>query len=536
MEAGHRLGHYTIVRALGRGGMGEVYVAHDARLNRQVALKVLHSDMAGDAERHERFRREAQAVAALTHPNIVTIHAVEDIDGVQFITLELVEGRTLDRLITAGGLSLEKFFAIAIPLTDAVAAAHARGIAHRDLKPANVMVTLDDRVKVLDFGLAKLLEPASSDSRVTALAGPHLTGEGTIVGTAAYMSPEQAEGKPLDHRTDLFSLGVLFYEMATGERPFKGDTQLAVLSAIVRDTPPSVTDLNARVPRHLGRIIRKALEKHAGRRYQTALDLRNDLDELKHEIDSGEIVISGDSVSDQEMVRLPALSRKRALALTGAVAAVGLAIAGLAWWRGWLGEADRPTVIAVRALTSTGTDFAPTISPDGEWIAYTRRSPGQPAEIFLQSLGDRTAVQLTRDLGPVGLPAFSPDGTQIAFSGLDHPGAIYLMKRMGGDVRRLTERGFTPAWSPGGTRIVFGLEAVTGNPYARDQRDRELVVVDVGTGKQTDTGIKDAVQPAWSPNGQRIAFWGMNEQARRDIYTASADGKDGGKRMAITNR
>jgi Tol biopolymer transport system component len=536
LAPGYRLGHYTIARALGQGGMGEVYVAHDAKLNRQVALKVLHPEMAADAERLERFGREAQAVAALNHPNIVTIHSVEEAGGVNFITLELVEGPTLDRLITTGGLPLEKFFAIAIPLADAVAAAHGRGIAHRDLKPANVMVTPDDRVKVLDFGLAKLLDPSSADPGVTALAGEHLTGEGKIVGTAAYMSPEQAEGRPLDHRTDVFSLGVMLYEMATGERPFKGDTQLSVLSAIVRDTPKSVTDLNARVPRHLGRIIRKALEKNVSRRYQTALDLRNDLDELKHEIDSGELVMSADSVSDQEVLRLPAKrSRKGTAVLLGTVTALLLAIAGVAWWRGWLTGAEPTPTIAVKALTSTGTDFAPTISPDGEWIAYTRGVPGRSADIFLQSLGDRTAVQLTHDLGPVGNPAFSSDGTQIAFCSLVRGGAIYVMGRMGGNVRRLTERGFNPSWSPDASRIVFGLEPVSGNPYTRNSGDIQLVIVDVATGKQTETGIQDAVQPAWSPRGRRIAFWGLNNQANRDIYTAAADGTGGGKPVAITN-
>lgn len=535
MNAGHALGHYTIVRKLGQGGMGEVYVAHDARLNRQVALKVLHPDMAADAERLERFRREAQAVAALNHPNIVTIHAVEEIDGVRFITLELVDGPTLDRLITPGGVSLDRFFAIAIPLTDAVAAAHGRGIAHRDLKPANVMVTADDRVKVLDFGLAKLLEPpSSSDSAVTALAGEHLTGEGKVVGTAAYMSPEQAEGKPLDHRTDVFSLGVILYEMATGERPFKGDTQLSVLSAIIRDTPRSATDLNARLPRHLGRIIRKALEKNVARRYQTALDLRNDLDELKHEIDTGEIVVSGDSVSDHEVLRAPVRRRGTRWSVLLAVATTVLAAAGIAWTRGWLSRPPAPLSVAVEALTSTGSDWAPAISPDGEWIAYTRGAADEQPEIFLQSLGDRTAIQLTHDLGPVGLPAFSPDGSMIAFSGLGHSAGIYVMGRMGGNVRRLTERGFNPSWSPDGTRIVFGLEAITGNPYFRNRSGLQLVTVDVASGEETETGIKDAVQPAWSPNGQRIAFWGVDTQAWRDIYTAAADGKDGAKPVAVT--
>jgi Tol biopolymer transport system component len=534
MEAGQRLAHYSIVRPLGRGGMGEVYVAQDTKLNRQVALKLLPREMASDVERLERFRREAQAVAALNHPNIVTIHSVEEADGVHFITLELVEGQTLDKLIPAGGVSIEKFFNIAIPLVDAVAAAHDRGVVHRDLKPANVMVTADDRVKVLDFGLAKLLEPdpKTKAGAETAMAGEHLTGEGKILGTVAYMSPEQAEAKPLDHRTDIFSLGVILYQLATGELPFKGDTQMSILSSILRDAPASVTGLKAQLPRHLGRIIHKALEKPLNRRYQTALDLRNDLDELKHEIDTGEIVLGGTAIRDPEAVRrVPAQRRTSTLPVAIAVIAL-LLVAGAAWWLGWIPRAGGPpTVTSARQITTTRTDAWPTVSPDGQWIAFARFQAQPAPEIFLQSLGDQRAVQLTKGLGAVGTPAFSPDGTSIAFCSLNGAGGIFVMGRMGGNVRRLTDRGYNPAWSPDGKRIAFALEFVFGNPFRRNNPLRQLVIVDVATGQQTETGIQDAVQPAWSPHGQRIAFWGVDEQAWRDIYTASADG---GKPVRVT--
>ena len=291
---GTSIGHYHIVESLGKGGMGEVYVAEDTRLGRRVALKVLARDLAIDADRRERFEREARAVAALNHPNIVTIYSVEEADGVPFLTLELVEGRTLDALIPPGGLPVDRLLAYAIPLADAVGAAHQRGITHRDLKPGNVMISDDGRVKVLDFGLAKLKE--SNASLAASLPTQELTGEGRIVGTVAYMSPEQAEAKPVDPRSDVFSLGVVIFEMATSQRPFKGDTQVSLLSSIIKDTPSSLTDLRADLPRDLGRIVRRCLSKDPEDRYQTAKDLRNDLRALKEDLSSGAVAAATSDV------------------------------------------------------------------------------------------------------------------------------------------------------------------------------------------------------------------------------------------------
>ena len=276
LAPGARLGSYEILSLVGSGGMGEVYRARDSKLNRDVALKVLLEREAGDPQRRARFAREAQSVAALNHPNIVTIYSVEEADGIPFLTMELVGGRALK---------------IAIPLADALTVAHASGITHRDLKPANIMVGVDGRVKILDFGLAKLHEPANAALRTASLATTeHDTGEGRIVGTPAYMSPEQAEGKPLDHRTDIFSFGVILDEMATGERPFQGGTTVSVLSSIIKDTPRSVTALNPALPRDIGRIIHRALVKDPEHRYQTARDLGNDLEDLRRDLDSGELL------------------------------------------------------------------------------------------------------------------------------------------------------------------------------------------------------------------------------------------------------
>lgn len=299
LATGTLLGNYRIVQLLASGGMGEVYVAEDPRLERRIALKVLPPAMAADPERLDRFEREAKVVASLNHPNIVTIHSVEEAAGpdgetLRFITMELVDGKTLDTLIPHGGLTLDRFFDIAVPLADAVGAAHHRDITHRDLKPGNVMLTGDGRLKVLDFGLAKLGEspgpgmstdPTAATQATVALAP--ITEEGKVLGTVAYMSPEQAEGKAVDNRSDIFSLGIMLYEMATGALPFTGDTKMSLMSSIIKDTPISLTEVKRELPNHLGRIVKRCLEKNPERRFQSAQDVRNDLAGLREEIDSG---------------------------------------------------------------------------------------------------------------------------------------------------------------------------------------------------------------------------------------------------------
>ena len=269
---GRILGHYTIVSAIGAGGMGEVFRAHDTKLGRDVAHKVLPAGMAADPDRVARFRREARAVAALNHPHIVTIHSVEEADGVHFLTMELVEGRPLDRVVPDGGLPLDQILAIAVPLADALACAHERGIVHRDLKPANVMVTTDGRIKVLDFGLAKVLSAAqgldaASEATYTS-AGQ--TAFGIVMGTPAYMSPEQIVGDRVDHRTDIFSLGILLYEMASGRRPFQGRSSAELASAILRDDPPVLEASRPDLPDTLRRVISRCLQKNADDRFPTA--------------------------------------------------------------------------------------------------------------------------------------------------------------------------------------------------------------------------------------------------------------------------
>ncbi len=298
---GQTLGHYRIESKLGEGGMGVVYKARDTHLDRPVAIKVLPAEAVANPERKRRFVQEAKAASALNHPNIITIYDIDTTNGVDFIAMEFVPGKALDSLLGRKGLSLGEALRYAVQIADALAKAHGAGIVHRDLKPGNIMVTDEGLVKVLDFGLAKLIEPEAADERTLTLDRDPRTQEGTIVGTVAYMSPEQALGEELDARTDLFSFGVVLYEMATGRQAFTGNTSAVVFDAILNRAPISPVRLNARLPGELEQIINKALEKSVQARYPTAASLRTDLQRLKREIDSGRATAAG-TVSVQKSV------------------------------------------------------------------------------------------------------------------------------------------------------------------------------------------------------------------------------------------
>jgi len=274
---GETLLHYQVLSKLGEGGMGEVYLAVDTKLERQVALKVLPQGMATNPRRWERFVREARAVAALNHPNIVTIFAVEEAGGRHFFAMELVEGDTLERAIPREGMELDRFFAVAAPMLDALATAHRQGILHRDLKPENVMLSRDGRVKILDFGVAKTIAAHQKTDVAGEAAQRGITEEGAVLGTARYMSPEQARGEAVDQRSDLFSLGIIFFEMATGSYPFRGRSTVEILSSILRDEAPFVNTLRRTLPRALGVVVNRLLQKHPNLRYASAEEVWRDL-------------------------------------------------------------------------------------------------------------------------------------------------------------------------------------------------------------------------------------------------------------------
>jgi len=514
--------------------MGEVFLAEDTKLGRQVAIKILPEHLASDAARRQRFELEARAVAALNHPNIVTIHSVEESSAtsgqapVHFLTMEFVDGKPLGELIPAHGLLIDEFLRIAIPLADAVAAAHQKGIVHRDLKPANVVLTSDGRVKVLDFGLAKLRdEQPGSDADMPTR---ELTGEGRIVGTVAYMSPEQAGGKAVDHRSDIFSLGVVMYQMATGAQPFTGDTGVAIISSVLKDTPRPVTDVNRALPRPLAHIIKTCLQKDPERRYQSAKDLRNELQSLKEDLGSGELAAAGD---------VPVLHDRPSWMGPVAIGAGLLALAAVGYFAVTTlrkPEAPSLTVGGHMQLTSEpGQESHPSISPDGKWIVYDAATSGKSA-IYLRSVGGQTAINLTKDSPAADVqPAFSPDGEHIAFRSSRDGGGIFIMGRTGEAPRRVTDRGFSPAWSPDGKEIVFSTVAAA-LPSGR-QGIGELWIADVASGQSHRLFEGDGLDPAWSPNGKLVAYWGMsigpNDPRRwRDLGIVPAAG---GAPIAITH-
>ncbi len=363
LSAGTRLGPYEIISPLGAGGMGEVYKAHDPRLRRDVAIKVLPAEMARHPDRLARFQREARAVAALNHPHIVTLHSVEEAAGVHFLTMELVEGQSLDGVIAGGRLPVERITAIAMAVAEALAVAHDKGIVHRDLKPANIMVTGDDRVKVLDFGLAKELRDADPDEAT--LASVSHTNVGVVMGTPAYMSPEQVAGRAINHSTDIFSLGIVMYEMASGRRPFTGASAAELASAILRDTPGPISDIRDDLPDDLARIIRRCLEKDPRHRVQTARDIANELRDLaRHESQTGAVLapitreLSSTPATRPQIAERSHGRRWSALtALLGAALVTGLLLFLYSSRAGRVGVPDaRPPVVAVVPLTNASGD------------------------------------------------------------------------------------------------------------------------------------------------------------------------------------
>jgi Tol biopolymer transport system component len=384
--------------------------------------------MAADPDRRARFEREARAVAALNHPNIVTLHSVEESDGVHFITMELVEGQNLAQLLPRGGFPLNRLLEIAIPLADAVSRAHRAGITHRDLKPDNVMIDAEGRLRVLDFGLAKLQEPTESAEPANLPTATAMTGEGKIVGTVAYMSPEQAEGKPIDHRSDIFSLGTILYEMATGKRPFQGETSMSTIGAILKDEPSSVTEINPVLPRHAGRILSRCLAKDPDRRYQTALDLRNELEALKAEIDSGANVVQHqETTSTSRRFRIPML--------IGSVVVIAIAVVVATQLR----NDEKPaTEYVARPVTATSAwDADPNWSPDGKFVAFDRMVSGH-SDIYVQPIDRGEAFLVAGGPGDQFTPRWTPDGRYLAYASKHEPGTwVYLVPSDGGKSRKL---------------------------------------------------------------------------------------------------
>jgi serine/threonine protein kinase len=478
--------HYRLLEQIGRGGMGVVYKAEDTRLGRLVALKFLPDEVSQSAQALARFRREAEAAAALNHPNIYTLYDIGEENGRAYIALEFLEGKTLDRLISAGPIPLDTQMSLAIEIADALEAAHAKGVVHRDIKPANLFVTDRGHIKVLDFGLAKVSAARKHAVAGVSESGQHLTHAGTALGTVAYMSPEQVLGKELDERTDLFSLSVVLYEMATGVAPFSGATSGAVFDAILHSAPVAPIKLNPELPPELERIINKGLEKERDLRYQHAAEIRADIRRFKRDTQSG------------QTTALPGIPSRR---LTPLNVMIFSGVIGLMFVAAWLFVLKSPSTqpepnreLARRDLTANPSDnpvIAAVISPDGQQLAYadaenglslvqidtgekrsfpnsTRMYPAGwfPDGTHLLIWGVRGLWKMstldgsTRQLlGEFAFPSISPDGKRIAFFKFQNPSEIWLMGANGEDPQRILslepfQVGNT-AWSPTSRRIVY---------------------------------------------------------------------------------
>jgi Tol biopolymer transport system component/predicted Ser/Thr protein kinase len=455
---GKTVSHYRILEKLGGGGMGVVYKAEDTKLGRTVALKVLPPERVADPNRKRRFVQEARAASALNHPNIITIYDIDEAEGVHYIAMEYVEGKTLDRLIARHGLRVNEALKYAVQMATALAKAHSAGIVHRDLKPTNVMVTDDGLVKVLDFGLAMLTEAAPTGDAETAVTLEPTTEEGTIVGTVGYMSPEQAEGKPVDARSDIFSFGSVLYEMLTGQRAFQGETKVSTIAAILREEPKPLSQVVEGLPREVERIVKRCLRKDPAHRVQHMDDLKLALEELKEESDSGELADTAAAVGAG--LARPREGKALPYKWAALAAIVVIAAAAVIYWL--TRPLPPPRVVSSVQITNDGTAKAPPIFTDGSRLYFTAAEVGLGAPCQVSVAGGRPAPIPAPIAAPYqsgGVVGMSPDGAELLVQsnqGTVSEGPLWVIPTVAGSGYRISGVTSSDAsWSPDGQKMVY---------------------------------------------------------------------------------
>ena len=526
---GQALGHYRIEAKLGEGGMGVVYRAFDTHLDRHVAIKVLRPDAAGSAERKQRFVQEAKAASALNHPNIIHIYDISSVAGMDFIAMEFVAGKTLDQLIGTSGLPLRDTLKYSVQIADALARAHSAGIVHRDLKPANIIVTEDGRVKLLDFGLAKLTEKAAdSDSATATIATQEglQTEEGSILGTVAYMSPEQAEGKKVDARSDIFSFGSVLYEMVTGRRPFEGANRISTLSAILEKEPRPLGEVAPDQPAELEKIISRCLRKDRDRRAQNAGDIKLALEDLRDDSLSGKL-----SPASKTGEQAPA-RKSFPLAVIVSAAALVLAAAAAFWWLKRSPPAPARTDW-VEITNFTDAVSQPALSPDGRMLTFIRgpqtfRGPGQ---VYVKMLPSGSPVQLTHDDTTKMSPVFSPDGSRIAYTAGDSQSAwdTWVVPVLGGEPR---------LWLPNASGLVW----IDKSRLLFSEIKDGFLHMAIVTAEESRAGSRDIYLPPHergmghrsypSPDGKSVLMVEMNARSTFDpCRLLPFDGKSKGNQV-----